>query len=81
MKYYLYFLDISQDSLIMNMKKKSYERYWSNPSDSEYDKNAGDRAKAEESDDKEGDGYSDSDDEDKELKYKNVDIADDIYIE
>ena len=72
MKKYMHFLDITTESMILSMKKRSYEKY-SNSEGSEDEKD--------ESSEGEGDNSNEVISEDDEDAYKNIDITNEVYIE
>ena len=74
MKKYTNFLEITTDSMILSMKKRSYEKYYSNASHS--------TSKAEEASlNGEGEDSQEIISEDDEDVYKNIDITNEVYIE
>lgn len=72
MKKYVQFLDITTDSMILSMKKRSYEKYDSGD-EGEDDKD--------ESSSGEGEGSEGVISEDDEDAYKNIDIRNEVYVD
>jgi hypothetical protein len=73
MKKYVQFLDISTETMILNMKKRSYEKYDNSDDGEEELENLSSAG--------EGDGPDEVVSEDDEDAYKNIDITNEVYIE
>jgi len=73
MKKFMHFLEISTDSMILSMKKRSYEKYSS--------KDGSEDEAEESSDGSEGENSDEVISEEDEDAYKNIDITNEVYVE